>query len=340
MSLATRCPVCNTVFRVHAEQLAARGGRVRCGQCNHVFDGVSQLVTDAATETPPPAPPASHADVARDETERAAEPEHAAEYEHAQPNADADYSPAIDDALPPANVPDEHLPLQDDPGAADPQDRESSQPVDAQSQSEPLAAEVIATRNPYSTGRRDAMIGQGAPFDLGTVAPPPAPAQVPGYRVLWGLLGLLALVALAVQGTWRYRTELGVLWPDARPYLEAACEFAGCTLRLPRHAELLAIESSDLQRDAARETLIVLNVVLRNRAQFPQEFPALELTLTDESSNAVVRRVLKPADYLDPRGLDRAQAEGLRAGGEARLSVRLDASKVRASGYQLYLFYP
>ena len=29
MSLATRCPVCTTAFRVRAEQLAARGGRVR-----------------------------------------------------------------------------------------------------------------------------------------------------------------------------------------------------------------------------------------------------------------------------------------------------------------------
>ncbi len=335
MSLATRCPACNTAFRVHAEQLAARGGRVRCGQCNHVFDGVSQLVTDAAAgETPPPAPPAPHADVAKNETERAAEPE------HARPNTDEDHSPAVDEALPPAEVSVEHPTLQEDPGAADPQDRGAPHRVEATAQARPLAAGVSATRDPYSTGRRDAMIGQGAPFGLGTVTPAPAPERVPRYRVLWGLLGLLALVALAAQGTWRYRIELGVLWPDARPYLEAACEFAGCTLRLPRHADLLAIESSDLQRDAARETLIVLNVVLRNRAQFPQEFPALELTLTDESSNAVVRRVLKPTDYLDPRGLDRAQAEGLRAGSEARLSVRLDASKVRASGYQLYLFYP
>src|SRR2546421_10031147 len=47
MSLATRCPVCATAFRVQRVQLALRGGQVRCGKCNTVFDGVAALVEDA-----------------------------------------------------------------------------------------------------------------------------------------------------------------------------------------------------------------------------------------------------------------------------------------------------
>ena len=35
----TRCPGCRTVFRVTPEQLALRGGQVRCGHCRAVFDG-------------------------------------------------------------------------------------------------------------------------------------------------------------------------------------------------------------------------------------------------------------------------------------------------------------
>jgi predicted Zn finger-like uncharacterized protein len=46
----TRCPGCRTVFRVTAEQLAMRGGQVRCGHCRTAFDGVDQLVALA----PPP----------------------------------------------------------------------------------------------------------------------------------------------------------------------------------------------------------------------------------------------------------------------------------------------
>ena len=41
----TRCPGCKTVFRVTPQQLAMRGGQVRCGHCQTVFDGVAALLS-------------------------------------------------------------------------------------------------------------------------------------------------------------------------------------------------------------------------------------------------------------------------------------------------------
>ena len=52
MALATKCPHCNTIFRVAADQLKLRGGIVRCGSCQQVFDGNSALVEPAAKPTP------------------------------------------------------------------------------------------------------------------------------------------------------------------------------------------------------------------------------------------------------------------------------------------------
>ncbi|MEZ0601868.1 zinc-ribbon and DUF3426 domain-containing protein [Paraburkholderia sp. IW21] len=43
MLLATRCPFCDTVFRLQPAQLALRRGLVRCGQCHEVFDASSSL---------------------------------------------------------------------------------------------------------------------------------------------------------------------------------------------------------------------------------------------------------------------------------------------------------
>ncbi|WNC90263.1 DUF3426 domain-containing protein [Paraburkholderia sp. FT54] len=43
MLLATRCPFCETVFRLQTEQLALRRGLVRCGHCQEVFDASSSL---------------------------------------------------------------------------------------------------------------------------------------------------------------------------------------------------------------------------------------------------------------------------------------------------------
>jgi predicted Zn finger-like uncharacterized protein len=39
----TRCPYCSTFFTVTAEQLGAADGRVRCGSCLSIFDGLSYL---------------------------------------------------------------------------------------------------------------------------------------------------------------------------------------------------------------------------------------------------------------------------------------------------------
>ncbi|MGM3412557.1 DUF3426 domain-containing protein [Ralstonia holmesii] len=50
--LAARCPNCQTAFRVVADQLRLRGGLVRCGRCNHVFDGRDHLIELGAVLTP------------------------------------------------------------------------------------------------------------------------------------------------------------------------------------------------------------------------------------------------------------------------------------------------
>lgn len=47
----TRCPFCESIFAVTPEQLAARGGHVRCGKCFQVFKADDHLVKD----TPAPA---------------------------------------------------------------------------------------------------------------------------------------------------------------------------------------------------------------------------------------------------------------------------------------------
>ncbi len=49
MSLATRCPHCDTLFRVSLSQLQVHKGLVRCGSCQSIFSGVEQL-TAADTE--------------------------------------------------------------------------------------------------------------------------------------------------------------------------------------------------------------------------------------------------------------------------------------------------
>ena len=58
--ILARCPACGTTFRVRPEQLQARAGRVRCGQCNHAFNALEARVEHSPLdhenfEPPPPA---------------------------------------------------------------------------------------------------------------------------------------------------------------------------------------------------------------------------------------------------------------------------------------------
>lgn len=258
MNLTTRCPSCGTAFRVQPAQLSARGGKVRCGKCSNVFDGVKALVAEGAGQG-----------------ESAA-------------------------ALP-------------------------SEP------SPQLGLFEAARKLPAGAG--DAANEDAALPEFLDDAPSPK------RRLGWALAAMLALAALAAQGAYQYRTEIAVLVPETRPHLEAACAALKCELRLPRRPKQMAIESSDLQADGRRENVIALNAVLRNQAPFAQEYPSLELTLTDERDEAVARRVLAPADYLSGTAAD-VIARGIGPGAEVVLRVYIDTSGLAAIGYRMYLFFP
>ncbi|MFL6570639.1 MAG: DUF3426 domain-containing protein [Burkholderiales bacterium] len=163
------------------------------------------------------------------------------------------------------------------------------------------------------------------------LAEPPPPRRGP-----WPLLAALAALALAAQALLYFRSEIAAGIPMARGPLEEACRLLACELRLPRQVKLLSIDSYEVRPDPQREDVIVLNAVIRNRAPFAQEYPALQLTLTDDANRELVSRAILPREYLEPALVSR----GIEPGGEAALTVHLDASRTRATGYELVLFYP
>jgi predicted Zn finger-like uncharacterized protein len=153
---------------------------------------------------------------------------------------------------------------------------------------------------------------------------------------LWWLASVFLLIVLAAQAAYRYRGEIAVLLPEAKPFLQRLCVEIGCEVPLPRRAELLSIESSDLQADGTHPSVMVLTATLRNRAGFVQAFPALELSLTSAQGQTVARRILTPREY-SPQG---ARPEpGLAAGSELQVRVYIEAAALKPTGYRLYLFY-
>lgn len=161
----------------------------------------------------------------------------------------------------------------------------------------------------------------------GSFAPPPS------RRLLWPfvLVALLLAIGLLGQMLMHWRSDV-VRW------LPATAEYyalADIDVPLPRQADWIVIEASDLQADNARG-LFVLQATLHNRAPYAQDWPALELTLTDAGDQVVARRVIPAVEYLPST----ISPEVFPANGEVAVRLWIEARDLGAAGYRLYVFYP
>jgi predicted Zn finger-like uncharacterized protein len=383
--MRTRCPACLTVFRVTAEQLRLKSGKVRCGYCHAVFNALDDLIDDSAAQGGVPAladqdpllPGGNAAVDAPEQLETLApgtmEAEAGADGAPGQPEEAHDSDDAVEVAdLAAAEAPQE-VPLETRQEVPQDAAREESSAVETLVPEEAPAVvrqsfdpDGGAGEGPEASAAPgaikilpDAAIQTPADADeteraraAGLVAAREL-SETPGYNrwaggVLSGgpggfaggekrsrwpylLVAAVLLVALLAQAAYAWRVELVRRVPDAA----AAFALLGIEVPLPRDTELISIESSDLQSEQGRG-LLVLNALLRNRAAYAQEWPLLELALTDTTDTVIARRVLAAKEYLPPG----ADLSAFPPGSEAPVRIWLDAKGLGAGGYRLFVFYP
>jgi predicted Zn finger-like uncharacterized protein len=319
--MKTRCPDCQTVFRVTPEQIKARAGKVRCGHCRAVFNALDGLFDegrpDLAANPADPVDLADPADPVDTRPETRAEPEF---------TVTAHEIPLFF----PANAPEAWeteesgrlLPRGAPPGLDGPDEPYGPDEPPAPGLFFPRETSELAGYSKWAEG---------------VMAPPIAfPAERPSHRPFWLVAAGLAL-ALAGQGVFHFRGELAISMPSLRPALDTLSRIVDGPLPLPRHDELISIEASDLQTDAARGKLLMLNTTLRNNAPYGQAYPSLELSLTDTQDTVIARRIFSPQDYLPARTV-----ADLGFPGDSGVTVRLwiEAVDLAAAGYRLLVFYP
>lgn len=257
----TRCPECATVFRATPEQLEAREGRVRCGQCRSVFDAHAALLHPftVAIETAPAA--AATAIVAT--------------------------PPAAGSAAAVTPSPAATLP----PGDDVPSEMPTITGEEASGTTAAAGQAVAALAQPPAPVAREATASFLAPPARAT------PAQR-RQAIAWGAGATLMLLLIAAQAVMMFRNDLALAYPGLRPTLAGWCGALGCELSLPRAVELVGIEASALQPHPTRRGLLLLTATIKNRAAFAQSYPHLELTLTDTRDQPIARRVFTPAEYV------------------------------------------
>jgi predicted Zn finger-like uncharacterized protein len=316
MSLITRCPACGTMFKVVADQLKISEGWVRCGHCAEIFDATADLREDAALE---PARAAAH-------------------------TMPAPIAAATSDEPPSGFESSLHSEVGDSvvEGMADPNEIQAQvevlkeHPLDRPFELRRADAGDAASIGPHGFSRPTPLAPEPELQDLSFVRQARRREfwHRPAMRVLLTLLLLVLAALLAGQVAYRDRDRLALSSPTLRPWLARMCDVMACRLGAPLQIESIAIETSSFNK--LRGDTYRLNVTLRNQSQNPVAMPSLELTLTDAQDQAVVRRVLPPAEFAPGRA---ALTTGDWSTSVA-LAVDATATGGRVAGYRLLAFYP
>lgn len=299
--LFTRCPDCDTTFRVTDEALKKANGQVRCGRCASVFNAYSELrdpqtgaevklerretpqPAASARPSPPPAPPAATSSPAATAGKTAADaklsdPPAAA---HA-PTAEAKRSIPSDEILESVSIAD--VVRQVETAAAD---AEAEDAVDDAAN----AADTISAEQVERVLETSEQTLAGAPWPLD------AHAQRPSRW--WSVAALLALVALAAQIAHHFRAEL-VRNAIAGPYVQQAYELVGMNVVPNWDVRQYAILDwvATAEPNARGQGSLKITARIQNRGPHAQPYPSVQLRLKDRWEAAVGSRIFAPAEYL------------------------------------------
>lgn len=340
MSLITQCPACSTLFKVVPDQLRVSQGWVRCGQCDEVFDANAHMRNlTAETEQQPESQPQAFA-----------QPQPELDPDAQQnPVAEAESAP-ISDPLEeqPSEVPKSESPAppaEYDWGSvlqSNPQHHEQSADVSVDAFLEKSPQELIDPPLPVPATKEfglEAFSAEPAPDYLKSASfmavKPAARSQSMGARIAWLTLLLLLVAGLAVQVVLHERDRLAATHPVLKPALLALCEVAACKVAPFKQIDAIVIDSSTFSR--VQQDVYKLSVTLKNNAMLEVAKPALELTLTDTQDQAVLRRVIAPAELGD-------KVVSLAAGEDVSwtipIAVKVPEGAARVAGYRVLAFYP
>ncbi len=298
MRLVTSCPACEAAFYVSAEQLKAHRGKVRCGQCEHVFNALDRLAkVDDETTAGQPAQSSAEDDKFPDIAALVTQQEDTPPYGEAILHA--------------ADTPAAPRPILADEAAFKLTD--FSVPGNASILSPAMMEDSVRNKAGIERRKKPVLL-----------------------KLLLALFALLLILLLLAQAVYFLRSDITARWPEARPHLEQACLLVNCQVELPKNADLIAIDDSDLQEDPDRRGLIHLYVTIINHAAYSQAYPLLELTLTDTYDKPLLRRIFKPEEYL-PAGLDIGQGMAAKKDVGIKLSFTTDNQAI--AGYRLFLTY-
>ena len=324
--MITRCPKCDTAFRITPAQLKPAKGSVRCGSCLQVFNAKDNL-TDASraaiaaaqnrkkqrAQTPVQPPPTDDVLISDDMEQNFGEdgndvidPEERVLRDHnVKPQTGLFERTHI------ATDQDETKSSDDETWAQQLLDEDDSKPSGRDAKQDPSTVGEWRDKRPKNTipetlpslpltaDRRDAP----AYTYLDAIEPEPMEFAYRIHRpfwnkrVLWAILSLVALFVLAGQIAWLQYPAFNRIEPY-RSFYSRVCDIIGCQLPVQQNRAEIHTSNLVVRSHPRVEGALMVDVILQNNAPFQQSFPELELTFSDVNGRIMAQRQFTPDEYL------------------------------------------
>lgn len=289
---------------------------MRCGQCREVFDAQAQMTTIAAV---PAAPVQESALYPKPLTPAVESP-----ITNSQRKQDFESSDWINSVNPPQ-------PAAQDSGYPELDNPPSVMPDDAAA---PVPSEI------WGTHRISAKPQLPSTPSFVRQAQRAHRLHSPWARAWLIGLCLVLIVATLLQFARHERDRIAAAQPGLVPFLQELCKYTGCSVQALKHIESVVIDSSGFNkmRSDAKFDLYKVTVSLKNTHVLPVALPHIELTLNDAQDQAVLRRVLNPADLGAAQFVIAPSGE---FSGTSMLQIdNQQLSGARVAGYRVLAFYP
>ena len=308
----TRCPHCQTYFKISAEQLKKAGGKVRCGQCTKVFNSLGNLLEElpvalsdrnkvapqrpAAPSRAPIVPPMPSA-----RTTAAPQPKPAAP----KPPPPKPAAPIIPPRPTPKPTPTPEPAAAPTPApkvAAKPAGEDDSLIFDADEKKTSTAASDDRETLQLNDDDKIEDVPGGSYSSMRELVLYPGPRiEVPPAlfgNAFWNTGVAVLLTIFILQYSYYMREDLA-RYPELRPWVQKLCEIAHCDIPMQQNVDLIKLTHRDITIHPRVKGALLINAVFVNNASFTQPFPLMQITLSDINGRIIAKRRFQPTEYLD-----------------------------------------
>jgi len=350
--MITQCPGCQTRFRVPLDQVASSRGEVFCGECHAQFNALDHLVIEEGINQGKPTL-----------TERAQKSDDSAHGntlflpidEDAIANLLSDRAasnrPLENESQPGQNRVTDGLPPQLTPIT------QSSSPdfTDTLIKQALETPEEITEINDSAKNETDtSQFKKQENVDASTSNPPPSTNEIEKYHLrqvlktapaerhqqpLWSTILALASIMLLMS-------TLGIEYmvvqrehfsqhPYFRPLLTTICPQIGCNIAPRRELSLLSIVDNRIETHPEAPEALLITAELTNRGPFEQNYPIVELVMTNIQQEVVANRNFYPDEYLPT--FSRNNTGRFAANSSAQLELEVVDPGSHATGFEFIL---